>query len=480
VHFDSQLERVKLFLQDQKPQVVSRAGSPENHYTTSEGEEYPFPPTDEERDETKELQIKLPNFPTSHAPEAELYLESLFLDDDRKGLRGIVACKNLSFQKWVAIRFTLDWWQTTSEVTATHKDTIKGGLFDRFTFTIKLHDILAKIEEKTLFLAIRYSTDGREIWDSNGGQNYQVNFERVVSVPRSTVGSRDRAGIQPGMGRSVGGRTSQWSVSGGNTDDRLADLRARLSRLTGDDADSPQSGLVTRDRGASFAYVPKKYPNGLGSPAGSPQRSYSVMDAKSSDLPSAGPALAARYDIGQALKVTSSNRRNSNSPNGGHADLPDVRTGLLQFATGARTNYGHAAMEFYSPRYSPNTLIDAPLPVPSSDYFFSPPTASPAPLHSPSVPSIPVPDLHVQGPSPEPEPTNQPIRPEPVRAISSPASVSTSAASSPPQLDAGASSVSDTPSESPRSPLGDGFGWGPTTDVDEDANLVNYSNFIEQ
>jgi hypothetical protein len=480
-------------LHDQKPQVVSRAGSPEGHYTTSEGEEYPFPPTDEEKDEAKVLQIKLPNFPTSHPPDSELYLESLFLDDDRKSLKGLIACKNLSFQKWVAVRFTLDWWQTTSEVTASHKDSVKGGLYDRFQFTVKLSDILQKIEEKTLFLAIRYSTDGREIWDSNGGSNYQVNFEKVSPAPRATAGVRTRTGIEPGMGKAVGGRTSQWSVNGGNSDDRLADLRAKLSRLTGEDSDSPAFAPATRDRGNSFAYVPKKFPNGLGSASGSPQRSFSAMEGGSSvgDLPVAGPALAARYDFGTALKSTTGGRRNSNSPSGiNKVDLPEVRTGLLQFnaGAGARTNYGHAASDFYSPRFSPNVHVDTPLPAPSSDYFFSPPSSSPAKLDTAKIGSpMLVPGLTVQGPSPEPtEPviTKGSLRPKLPRAKTSPAgSVSTSATSSPPQLDAsgGTGSVSDTPSESPRSPLGDGFGWDDITPgARDDVSLSSYSSFIEQ
>ncbi len=492
VHFDAQLERVKLFTHDQKPQVLSRGGSPTAEYTTSasEGEEFPFPSTDDEKDEQRVLQIKLPNFPTSHLPDTDLYLESLFLDDDRKSLRGIVQCRNLAYQKWVAIRFTFDWWQTTSEVTATHKDSVKGGSYDRFSFLIKLHDILANIEEKTLFMAIRYNTDGREIWEANGGQNYQVQFEKLSPLPKKPAAARSQPSIEPGMGKSVGGRTSQWSVTGGNADDRLADLRAKLSRLTADDlGGSPPQVSPGRDARASFNFSPRKGSgSGFESPRGSPRRSLSAFDQRS-ELPVAGPGLGARYDFGTALKTTREGRRNSNSPNTQVVDLPDVRTGLLQYGVNR-----HAAPEFYSPRFSPNTAAE---PLPSSDNFFSPPVTSPATIDTSFVPdSIDVPDVTVRGPSPEPTEEvkppftaqpGRPRRPSISRSVTSPApltKVPDAGNASPPYLDhSGSGSVTDTPSDSPRSPPDESLPrWSPTSrseDRDE-SSIASYSTFIEQ
>ena len=510
VHFDAQLERVKLFMHDQKPQVVSREGSPTTEYTTSEGEEFPFPSTDEEKDERKVLQIKLPNFPTSHLPDTDLFLESLFLDDDRKSLRGIVQCRNIAFQKWVAIRFTFDWWQTTSEVTATHKDSVKGGSFDRFSFHIKLQDILSKIEEKTLFMAIRYNTDGREIWDANDGQNYQVQFEKVSPVPRKPAAARAQPSIQPGMGKSVGGRTSQWSVTGGNADDRLADLRLKLSRLTADDlAISPPQLSPGREARPTFAFSPSRRTSGsvsgFESPMGSPRRTFfsSFEQRPERELPVGGPALAARYDIGTALKTTREGRRSSNSPNSQAIDLPDVRTGLLQYGVrnGGQGN-GRASMEFYSPRYSPKTVVET---VPSNDYFFSPTmnTTSPATIDTSIVPTpILVPDVTVQGPSPEPtEDSTTPLpgataagkhtisrRPSLTRSITSPAKLTKLPDSAlncpPPHLDpSGSGSVTDTPSDSPRSPPDESLPrWSPTSrsEKGDDLRLASYSSFIEQ
>ena len=524
VHFDAHLERVKVFRGDQKPQVVSRDGSPTEYHTTSasEGEEFPFPSTDEDERDKRVLQIKLPNFNTNPPADSDLYLESLFLDDDRKTLKGMIMCKNFAFQKWVAVRFTFDWWQTTSEVTATFKDSVKAGKYDRFSFTIKLQDLLAKIEEKSLFLAIRYNSDGKELWDSNGGQNYQVTFERTNSVrQKKLTAARATPSIQPGMGKAVGGRTSQWTVAGGQ-DDRLADLRAKLERMSADDAISPPGSpggakllSPARRNGSS---------NGDSIAISSPRKGSLALETNAMpDLPAAGSGLATRYNFGAAFK---NERRNSNSPSPSPrpADLPDLRTGLISF--GQRLGAGHASNEFYSPRFSPNTLPDSPLP--ATDGFFSPnsrpvTTFSPHTMPAETVPSVPppsaaklsLPQVHVQGPSPppdedfEPTPTSAPKQLDNVPVLTStmPASEMATATeikmptpvlpqngsaiglidgletSPAPSLET-SGSVTDTPSESPKSPPDETLPrWSPTSRVERQKSgisLASYSSLVEQ
>jgi hypothetical protein len=67
-------------------------------------------------------------------------------------VEGIIRVRNLAFEKWIAMRFTFDKWQTTSEVTARYKESLPNGTMDRFIFTIKLADVLSCAEEKTLYL----------------------------------------------------------------------------------------------------------------------------------------------------------------------------------------------------------------------------------------------------------------------------------------------------------------------------------------
>ena len=199
VRFHTQLEQVKHFLAEQKPIAVSRDGSP----TDTSGTDPEFPPFIYARDDDladRPLIMHRVDVPTA----------SLLADDTRDvvvesmdlvgtTIEGVVRVHNLAFEKWVAVRFTLDKWQTTSEVTARYKESLRNGTFDRFMFSVKLADVLSRAEEKTLFLAVRYSVGGREIWDNNSGRNYQVRIVRekpakptmVATEKPSTVSHAD-------------------------------------------------------------------------------------------------------------------------------------------------------------------------------------------------------------------------------------------------------------------------------------------------
>lgn len=383
VHFDTQLERVKLFLHDQKPLVVSRNGSPAD-CTTSEGEEYPFPHTDEEDDGESLLQIKLPNFPTVQPHDADIFLESIFLDEDRKNLKGIIRVRNIAFEKWVAVRFTLDWWQTTNETSATYKDSVQGGAFDRFQFSLKLQDMMNKIEEKNLFICLRYMAGSKEIWDNNGGSNYHVTFTKVpINRRPQMIASRPSASngvgmISPGMGRAIGGRTSQWDLAG-KRQDRMADLKMHLDRLSAGD-EGPKVG------GARFSNGVRSSPSRQSDRLPSPR----LRDGgPSSPQPLFSP-LAGRYDFGASLSNARGGK--SRSPSGRHTELPGSPGGI-KFASNAATG---PSMEFYSPQLSNVDLPSLVRPeMPSS--AASDRTVTQSSLH---LDTLPPPVLQVQEPSP--------------------------------------------------------------------------------
>lgn len=197
VHFDSQLEHVKLFLAEQKPLAVSRDGSPT---TDTSGTDSDFPAfiygEDEKSEKKGKLVMEVTNMPAKDAPtrkEADCALEELTLASDGATIQGRVRVKNIAFEKWVAVRFTFDWWQTTSEVTARYAQTLESGVYDVFAFTIRLNDMLARIEEKTLFMAVRYTVAGREIWDNNDNRNFQVKFSRQTEAPKPATLSQSES-----------------------------------------------------------------------------------------------------------------------------------------------------------------------------------------------------------------------------------------------------------------------------------------------
>jgi len=182
VHFNEDMEQVRHFLQVDRPIAVSAGSSPVETYDSEN--EYPF--ADESRSKAPEWDMKLANFPTSDSYErqtAPVRVERIFLASDHQTLVGTVACANISFQKLVVARFTLDYWKTTSEVVAEFNHDVrkkqKDDGYDRFNFNIKLAD-QANLESKTLLLCVRYQVNGQEFWDSNNSINYQVDFTRKV------------------------------------------------------------------------------------------------------------------------------------------------------------------------------------------------------------------------------------------------------------------------------------------------------------
>lgn len=242
VHFDAQLEHVKLFKSEQKPAAVSRDGSPDLT-TDTEGEEsgveyfgFRMPAIDgrrarsntisisdrsgmpqrwknskgralgaEEDEESVARRVSInrinfscpPSIPPTgpvtdctwfgYGSRENVALASLELRLSSSGpsatssstetsanspmptlfLVGTILVRNLAFAKRVAVRFTLDDWQTVSEVSAkwirsvdglpppltrprTSYGVEEGKEVDLFEFNLKLSDHLLRIATKTL------------------------------------------------------------------------------------------------------------------------------------------------------------------------------------------------------------------------------------------------------------------------------------------------------------------------------------------
>ena len=191
VHFDSHLEHVRHFLQVDRPLAVSAGSSPVEQYDSES--EYPFSGSakrqqqqQQNRSASHEWEIIVSKFPVE-TPERKalpVRLERVWLSPDNKFLHGSVSVLNLAFSKSVVCRFTLDYWKTTSEIAAEYcaeilpRTTPHGH--DRFNFTIKLSD-LANLESKTMYFCIRYSVDGKEFWDNNNGNNFQLDFKKKLA-----------------------------------------------------------------------------------------------------------------------------------------------------------------------------------------------------------------------------------------------------------------------------------------------------------
>ena len=291
VHFDEQLERVKHFLAQQRPTAVSRDGSPIETETEDDSEAaFPFPPMTTSI--PAQISLVLPDFPNNTLPDLgsrDVCLETLEIAADSKSLKGTALLRNIAFEKRLSIRFTLDEWQTVSEVTGEWSCTLVGGTLDRWSFSIKLQDMLARIEDRKMYIALRYSVNGQDIWDNNYHQNYRAEFRKQAARSQAVVGGARAA-------------RHEWAVTNpGQASERMADLRRELDRLVADQDDFGTSDDILLSN-RNFRYSPK------------------YLGAEDVPLAHVPPSsgFSARYDFGTSLKNEKAAR---NSPQTAHAIL---------------------------------------------------------------------------------------------------------------------------------------------------------------
>ncbi len=321
VHFDAKLEHVKLFLAEQKPLAVSRDGSPtetsegatEDSLSANTSFNGSVGHSEEERVQCdaavrKSLDILALNMPdvpalkylSEHWKSEHVKLESLGLSEDATCVRGLVLVRNLTFTKWVAARFTLDRWQTTSEVSAKHVTSVPGVVrtpppsslssslstlsslkngssgrkgrgdegdgkvdlhaYDRFEFFIRLTDFMSKIWEKTLHLCVRYSAEGYgDAWDNNGGQNYTVVFKRKMLGQMRQSRASEKAGstVRWGVGAPDDDDDDNEDENGVGVRMKVAALKKTLEKVMPSNGSSPgTTGMGTPPKAERPASVP--------------------------------------------------------------------------------------------------------------------------------------------------------------------------------------------------------------------------------
>ncbi|KAG8723166.1 hypothetical protein FRC12_024527, partial [Ceratobasidium sp. 428] len=166
-------------------------------------------------------------------PDARVHLAAVRLLGTR--MSGSVLVKNLSFSKRVALRYTFDNWETTSEVAGawsspnalndlpastsgpkpfgseeTEADVARGIFvpvpdgWDRFVFNIKLDDVAPYLSQRPMFLVVKFEASGAgEWWDNCNGLNYRFEFDHVPKTepktesPAPTIIGRPRSNTSP-------------------------------------------------------------------------------------------------------------------------------------------------------------------------------------------------------------------------------------------------------------------------------------------
>ncbi|KAG0323886.1 hypothetical protein BGZ99_002382 [Dissophora globulifera] len=194
VHFNTQLEHVRLFLQGETPACVSER-------------ETLLDALQHDHRSTSDIKLTLPNWMATTVEEfkatmnssstalagaapAPMRIERMTLSEDQAELEGKILVENIAFHKHVSVRYTTDFWQSYTEVSAEFEESVVPSTVDRFSFVISL-EMDRTMVEKTFCMAVRYQVNGREFWDSNQGKNYHVECKRVVVVvaPERQIGS---------------------------------------------------------------------------------------------------------------------------------------------------------------------------------------------------------------------------------------------------------------------------------------------------
>ena len=85
---------------------------------------------------------------------------------------GLIRVENLSYFKEVAVRFTLDEWETFRDIRADYMSSCSDGKTDKFSFRIMV-PIDFEVNRFMQF-AIRYLVSNQEFWDNNSWNNYHV------------------------------------------------------------------------------------------------------------------------------------------------------------------------------------------------------------------------------------------------------------------------------------------------------------------
>lgn len=127
---------------------------------------------------------------------AFVFLERIFVSMDRIYLIGHVAVKNIAYEKYVSVRYTLDNWKTIVEIPATYvSDTpsiLKDNGYNRFVFEIPLESIFntfgarsvvssdQRAQEKSYSLCIKYRTNNCDFWDNNNWRNYNLKLKKTT------------------------------------------------------------------------------------------------------------------------------------------------------------------------------------------------------------------------------------------------------------------------------------------------------------
>ncbi|XP_047418570.1 protein phosphatase 1 regulatory subunit 3A [Sciurus carolinensis] len=111
-------------------------------------------------------------------------LESTEYPPGSTSMKGIIRVLNISFEKLIYVRMSLDDWQTHYDILAEYVPNSCDGETDQFSFKITLVPPYQKDGSKVEF-CIRYETSVGTFWSNNNGTNYVLVCQKKEQEPES-------------------------------------------------------------------------------------------------------------------------------------------------------------------------------------------------------------------------------------------------------------------------------------------------------
>jgi protein phosphatase 1 regulatory subunit 3A/B/C/D/E len=146
-------------------------------------------------------------------------LENVILTDYT--VEGTIKVKNITFEKRVFVRLSLDEWETFEDFEATY---VPGpGVpgysepYDTFSFTMDISpsfDVMKKVQ-----FAVCFNEHDIDHWDNNGGENYTIISEHYQEVPPSPSGLPFFSRYLPEKRTDSWAEFSGWRDGGHSVDD---------------------------------------------------------------------------------------------------------------------------------------------------------------------------------------------------------------------------------------------------------------------
>lgn len=146
-------------------------------------------------------------FSRVHGPQRPIcYVETLQLSTSPSSLNAAIYVRNVSFHKYVALRYTINEWVTFSETQGIYSSDVRkfdrDAGYDRFVVSIPLNAFpSSSLNTSVLKFCVHYIANESEFWDNNGGKNYEVYLRnpRFASAPQTGSNSHAMQQVSEGL-----------------------------------------------------------------------------------------------------------------------------------------------------------------------------------------------------------------------------------------------------------------------------------------